>query len=371
MNLTPGGGDYLAWFSTSVNDQNSLPETISIALFVDGTIVAHTEREITFNASLEPTTFMFAGTHAFVQPTDGQVVDVRWKTSRQGPPTTMTVLQRTLNLIQLNAADIDEVTATGDDTTTSTSFTAMNSMQITPGAGRYVLFFTASAEGSDADDDVAMAVFVDGVEQSHTERHWNQEDSIFGSSFCYAIAAEVNPGASEVVEIQWFVEGGTGTVHERTLTLWELVEAAGKTPNIEEASATAETTTTSTSFELLNSMTLTPVADTRGHLAIFTSYWHTNSQSGSLEAVIVEGTTEITHTQRASGSDASTPFMDHAVASNGIVNPDGIEDVEVHWRRSSSGTTTGHERTLILIQCPVAAVAAVAARSQTLLGVGT
>ncbi len=340
MEMTPGGGDYLAWFSASINGDGALPGSIFVALFVNGTIVAHTEREIHFDSSMEATTFLLASTHALVQPTDGQVVDVRWFASSL---TTMTVLQRTLNLIKLDAADIDEATATGDDTTTSTSYTQVGSMILTPGAGKFALFFTCSAEGSGADDDVRFAVFVNGVIVQHTERAWNQESSITDSEFCYAIAAEVNPTAGQDVEIRWFVEGGTGTVHERTLTLWQ-------TDQIQEVSATGDTTTTSATFGLLDSMELTPEAGE--YLAIFTGYWEGSSASAhDLDAIIVEGTTEIPHTQRTSGSDGSTPDTDHCVASNGIVNLDGIEDLEIHWRRVDAGTATCHERTTILISC--------------------
>lgn len=341
MTLTPGGGDYLAWFTSSFNATTSLPESIFIALFVNGVIVSHTEREIHFDSSMGSQTFLFGGTHALVQPTDGQVVDVRWKISDSA--TCMAVLGRTLNLIKLDAADIDEVTATGDDTTTSTSFTAMDSMQITPGAGKFALFFTCSAEGSGADDDVNLAVFVDGVIVQHTKRSWIQEGSINPSSFCYAIAAEVNPTAGQVVEIKWLVGGGTGTVHERTLTLW-------KTDQIQEASATSEDTTTSTSFELLDSMTLTPDEDE--YLAIFSGYWEGSTPNDhDLDCIIVEGGTEIPHTLRISGSDGSTPNMHHVVSSNGIVSVDGTETVQVHFRRSVGGTLSVDERTLVLISC--------------------
>ena len=340
MEMTPGGGDYLAWFTASVNGDGALPGSIFIALFVDGTIVAHTEREIHFDSSMEATTFLFAATHALVQPTDGQVVDVRWFASSL---TTMTVLQRTLNLIKLDAADVSEATATGDDTTTSATYVLAGSMILTPGAGKFALFFTCSAEGSGEGDDVRFAVFVNGVIVQHTERAWNQETSITDSEFCYAIAAEVNPTAGQDVEIRWFVQGGTGTVHERTLTLW-------KTEQIQEVSATGDTTTTSATFALLDSMELTPEAGE--YLAIFTGYWEGGlSAAHDIDAVIVEGTTEIPHTQRTSGSDGSTPDMDHCVGSNGIVNLDGIEDVEIHWRRSVGDTATCHERTLILISC--------------------
>ena len=340
MEITPGGGDYLALFSASINGDGSLPGDIFVALFVDGTIVAHTERHIHWDSSMEATTFVLAATHALVQPTDGQVVEVRWFASSL---TTMTVLQRTLNLIKLDAAAVDEVTATGDDTTTSATYELVDSMTLTPGAGKFALFFTASAEGSGSGDDVRFAVFVNGVIVQHTERAWNQESSILGSSFCYAIAAEVNPTAGQAVEIRWFVQGGTGTVHERTLTLWE-------TEQIQEVSATGDTTTTSATFGLLDSMELTPEAGE--YLAIFTGYWEGSSSTAhDLDAIIVEGTTEVPHTQRTSGSDGSTPAMDHCVASNGIVNVDGIEDVEIHWRRVDAGTATCHERTTILISC--------------------
>ena len=342
MTLTPGGGDFLAWFSASVNADVGLPESIFVAIFVNGVIVAHTEREIHFDSSLDGgAIFLSAATHALVQPTDGQVVDIRWRVTSGA--TTMTVRHRTLNLIKLDAADVDEATATADDTTTSASYVQMDSMTLTPGAGKFALFFTCSAEANAPGALVEAAVFVNGVLVAHTNRQLFMESSIDPNEECIAIACEVNPGASEVVEIRWKTSGGTATVHERTLTLWE-------TEQIQEVSSSADTTTTSPTFVLLDSMTLTPVADE--YLVIFSSSWESTSLNASfLEGIIEEAGVEVPHSERRSGSDNSTEDTAYPVASNGIVNVDGAELVEFHVRRSVSGTMTIHERTMILISC--------------------
>ena len=341
MEITPGGGDYLAWFSASVNGDGGLPESIFVALFVNGVIVDHTEREIHFDSSLEDTTFLSAATHSLIQPTDGQIVDVRWRVTSGA--TTMTVRHRTLNLVKLVADDVNQATATGDDTRSSSVYGLMDSMTITPGAGKFALFFTTSAEGGASGAVVEMAVFVNGVIVQHTNRKTDQESSIAPNEEVYAIAAEVNPGVGEAVEIRWRTSTGLATVHERTLTLW-------KTDQVQEVSATADATTTSASFVLLDSMTLTPDADK--YLVIFTSHWESSSLSASfLDGIIKEAGVEVPHTERRSGSDNSTEDTAYTVASNGIVRVNGSQLVEFHIRRSVSGTMTVHERTMILISC--------------------
>ena len=54
MTLTPGAGDYLVWFSGSIeNNVTGSNETDYVSLYVNGVQVAHTEREVTSDGSLE------------------------------------------------------------------------------------------------------------------------------------------------------------------------------------------------------------------------------------------------------------------------------------------------------------------------------
>lgn len=339
MELTPGGGDYMAWFSGSVIADGGLPGDIFVAIFVNGVIVAHTERQIHVDSSFEPTTFLLAASGSLVQPTDGQVVDVRW---RALSTTDIFCLERTLNLVKLDAADVDQATATADDTTSSATYVQMGSMTITPGAGKYALFFTCSAEGNSGSL-VEVAVFVNGSIIQHTERSTLQESSIPDNSECYAIACEVNPGDSEVVEIRWRRSTGVATVHARTLTLW-------KTEQIQEVSGTADASTTSSTYVQLSPLTITPDADQ--YLVIASGHHLLDAANAEnlFEAIFEDGVL-VAHTERQAGNDSSTGSTEYTWATNGIVNVNGSQVVEIRFKREVTDTLTVHERTMLLISC--------------------
>lgn len=159
MTLTPGAGDFIAVFSGSV-ELNTADLYIYVAIAVNGTEIAHTEREFYNESSLNPSANIIA-THAHISPGAAQDVEVYWKVSGSS---TATVYERTLNLFPVDSANVDQVTATGDDTLSSNSYTQLGSMTITPGAGDYLLLFSASAQGpGDTGTDILFAVHVNGT----------------------------------------------------------------------------------------------------------------------------------------------------------------------------------------------------------------
>ena len=66
MTLTPGAGDYLIWFSGSV-EGSATNSTQNVSLYVNGAQVAHSEREIFTEGSITDTSFPVAS-HLFVTP---------------------------------------------------------------------------------------------------------------------------------------------------------------------------------------------------------------------------------------------------------------------------------------------------------------
>ena len=129
MSITPGAGDYLVWFSGSV--ENSAAGVTNASLYLNGGQVAHTERQITTEASIPATSFPVALHARLTGVTAGQAIDVRWRTSAG----TASMHQRTLVVAPISAATSSQVTATADATTTSASDVALSGMSITPGAG--------------------------------------------------------------------------------------------------------------------------------------------------------------------------------------------------------------------------------------------
>ncbi len=95
MTLTPGAGDYLVWFSGSLDDL--LPATgeiMNVSLYVNGVQVAHTERQIMSEQYLDDiATTLPAMFQAFVTGVGAtDTIEVAWRTDTG----TMTMHERTL-----------------------------------------------------------------------------------------------------------------------------------------------------------------------------------------------------------------------------------------------------------------------------------
>jgi hypothetical protein len=234
-----------------------------------------------------------------------------------------------------------QVSATADTTTTSGADILVGGMTITPGAGDYHVWFTGSLEASDTSYQF-VSIYVNGVQLAHTERQIYTEASIPDNTFPVATHARVTGvGAGQAIEVRWRTTAGTtATMHERTLVVTPIVAADSL-----EASATADTTTTSTSDVLVDSMTITPGA---GDYHI----WF----SGSVEAaatslqnvsLYVNGV-QLAHTERQIYTEASIPATSFPVATHARVTGVGAgQAIEVRWRTSAS-TATMHERTLVV-----------------------
>jgi hypothetical protein len=339
MSLTPGAGDYLAVFSTSV--RTSSEGHVRISLFVNGVQQTHTEREQFQEASIAPAAYPIA-THGSITVGAGETVEVRWLVTAG----TGTANQRTLNLFPVDSADTSQATATADDSTSSTSYTLLGGMTLTPGAGDYLLLFSTSADGPSGTRP-AFAVFVNGAILQHTERTIDQEPSIPNTEMPVFIAAKVSPGPGEVVEIRWAVQAGSGTIvaHERTLTLFR-TDAA----NIFEVNATSDTSATNTADALLAGMTLTPGAGT--YLALFSESHRYGTFGVNLDtyySFYVNGV-QTAHTERLSTHDESVDNADIAAMTSGIVSPGDGQAAEVQWRGSTTDSRTAHERTFVLLK---------------------
>lgn len=117
-----------------------------------------------------------------------------------------------------------------------------------------------------------------------------------------------------------------------------------------EATATADTTTTSTTDVLISSMTLTPVAGV--YLAFFsTTVDHSNQNvavvcslyvGGVLDADTVRGPIPRTN---AVGAITMSP----TVAAQARVTVNGSQAIEARWK-TSAGTATAHQRTLNILR---------------------
>jgi len=226
MSITPGAGDYMVWFSGSMegNTSNSRQD---IEISVNGTGVAHTERQMfTENSILN--TSMPVATHAKVTGLgSGEAIEVRWRTSAG----TATMHERTLVVYEITASDYTQVTDTVDDPITSSTYTQVDNMTITPGAGDYNVWFSSSLACNTTNVYQYVAIFVGGVEVAHTERDLYHENSMdnLGQFNVMTHAYVENVGASDVIEVRWRTTGGTATMFERTLVVQSVSSSGGAT----------------------------------------------------------------------------------------------------------------------------------------------
>ena len=115
------------------------------------------------------------------------------------------------------------------------------------------------------------------------------------------------------------------------------------------ASATGDTTTTSASDGLVNSMSVTPGAGT--YTAIFTGSVEIDSGGETVEMnLYVNGVLDADSERRmaAAQADSSMPF---ACVGRGLVLS-AAQSIQGRWRASGGQTATMHERNLLLIEEP-------------------
>ena len=341
MSITPGAGDYLVWFSGSV--ENSVTGYQHVSLYLDSSQIAHTEREIRTESSIPATSFPVA-THArLIGVTAGQTIEVRWRTTAP----TATMHERTLVVQPMTPADTFQATATIDTTTISATDELVSGMTLTPGAGDYLVWFSGSVEGTASNSTQFVSIYQNGSKVNHSEREIHSEGSIAPNSFPVATHAHITSlGASQPIEIRWRTTAPTATMHQRTLVVQKIDSA-----DISEATASTDTTTISATDVLASPLSLTPgVGDYlvwfSGSLENTTNTLANYDQFVSLYVNGVQvGHTERVLTTEDSIGDTSFPFAGHAYVT-GVGASDAIE---VRWR-TTFGTATMHERTLTVQQ---------------------
>jgi hypothetical protein len=120
MSITPGAGTYLAVFSATVNATPVVADTVDFCIFANSIEQSHTARHFNHEFSIAGTERFPLLTHAVLTVSDSQAIEVRWKVTTATSHTGY-CQRRTLTLIPVSASST-QVTATGDDTTSSTDF---------------------------------------------------------------------------------------------------------------------------------------------------------------------------------------------------------------------------------------------------------
>jgi hypothetical protein len=114
-----------------------------------------------------------------------------------------------------------EVSATGNISTTSTTPITATSMTITPGAGTYVVWFSAYGLHNNNNAELSIGIAVTGTDVANSERRaggTNQSDDSF---FSLSTQAKVTITGGDTIQGRFWkpVGGGSVELEERTLTI--------------------------------------------------------------------------------------------------------------------------------------------------------
>lgn len=344
MTTTPGSGDYFVSFSTSIQKSTGTSDQY-VSLFVGGSQVTHTERFLEQEASYDtgdiyvvPVTIQ-----AYVSGVGvSDAIEVQWKTSSG----TATAKERSMIVTRVTPSNISQATATATSTTTSATDTQVNSMTLTPGAGDYMVYFSASAENT-ASSHTYFSIYAASSQVAHSERDLYTEESYPDTSYPVSTHAYISGvGASDTIEVRWRTDAGTATINQRTLTLQKVTAA-----DITQLTSTSSTTTTSATDTQLTTMTSTPGA---GDYLVYFSTSLRNSVSDTTQNLsLYNAGSQITHTERQILTENSHDVGvndNFVVSTQAYITSVGASDtVEIRWR-TTSGTSTVVQRTLTFIK---------------------
>ena len=225
------------------------------------------------------------------------------------------------------------------------SWTQVNGMTITPGAGNFLAVFTMECEysSSSGSETLEIAIFVNGVEQSHTIRTIQQNSSLSNMNIGIGTTCYVQPGAGQVVEVRYRASSASNP-----MTGWgrELNTFPAVGQNYQDTDTVSDTVASAT-WETLPNMTRTPAAG--NYLIVFSC--ETDPATGNVAGFRVSvGGSPIPHTERRSHVESSANPTRYVVMIAASISPNGSQVVEIEWNRASgSGTCTCYERNMILI----------------------
>ena len=179
MARTPVSGDYLAIFSSTATMSGAGGTAGGFRITKDGTAYTHSTREIFWEGSgedLEQSVITLA--HVTVNGSE----EINVEFASLGNSTTLTMHDRTMNLIPVASSDIFEASATNDITDSTTTDKLVEDMTITdPGANDFLTMFSMTTSwGALAADEgrVTLSIHEGGAVVTDSERDNEVEDSL-------------------------------------------------------------------------------------------------------------------------------------------------------------------------------------------------
>lgn len=120
-----------------------------------------------------------------------------------------------------NFLTTNEVTATGNTTTTSGTDALINSMTTTPVAGTYMVFFNTDINSNAAGSAISVSYYVGGVQVAATLRKTSHFDggtlSAGSARAIVSLQSIIAVNGSQAIEVRWSTSSGTATAANRSL----------------------------------------------------------------------------------------------------------------------------------------------------------
>lgn len=345
--LTPGAGTYLAVFVGPIGSAIS-GEYHYVGLAVDGSDIAHTEREHHNESSIaDAPHYTEMMTHAVITVGAGEEIQARWRASATGD---MTMPNGSLTLISVVSGDTGQVTATADDTGINTTPAQVDGMVFSdPGAGDYLAVFSCSGRGGTITDTLHIGIYVGGTLVAHSERRWYVEGSVTAvTSYPLMVAAEVSPTAGQDVQVYaWTSTGSAAIIHERTFSLLANRTVEQTTDTVDDTESTSGTDKAIDSMYFVTPINALPAGD---YLLIGTGVFQFGSLgvSPTITLKILNDGVEVTNSARTYVWNDSLDNMDRCLAIAQKVVSDG-SGIAWNWRCSTTDTRTAQERTFIAL----------------------
>jgi hypothetical protein len=231
MTRTPASGDYLVVFSTSTSASTTGMDA-SFRIRVGGTVQTHTLREIFWESSGggQGMPMMLC---ASITANGSQAVDVQF--NRPSGSGTVTVHDRTMNLIPVDSGDIKTATGTVDDSDTTTDNKLIDDMTITdPGADDYMTMFSmthATGTITNPDSNITLTIRESGAEVTDSARANEIENSLDDAYMWAGCGGRVTVSSpASDLEIYWQAAGtASRTARERTFIAMREAAAAEPT----------------------------------------------------------------------------------------------------------------------------------------------
>ncbi len=243
---------------------------------------------------------------------------------------------------------IERAFASGSSTLNQTSWTQINGMTLTPGAGDYLAVFSAEIQfaASPTGSILRIAIYVDGTIVDHSERQIQDNSSLNDMYIGVVTSAYVSPGAAEVVEVQYIIDGGSMAVTNRELNLFPA-------PGTNYQDGDIVNDTIAGTWTTLDTMTRTPASGT--YLLLFTASAQPPSATETIGFRLSVGGSPVVHTERQMFLESSAAPASYCVMIAAMISPNGSQVVEIEWARvTGSGTQTCYERNMIMIGIPSA-----------------